>query len=110
MGHCPRKPRALSTLTSTSSRGAPAKTSLTGVQAGHAAESVPGTRSWNSEAMMAELIYSAIASADGYIEDPGGSIDWGMPDEELLGFINELERPARTYLYGRRMYEGTLYW
>jgi hypothetical protein len=38
--------------------------------------------------MMAKLIYSAIASADGYIEDPGGSIDWGMPDEELLGFID----------------------
>jgi dihydrofolate reductase len=59
---------------------------------------------------MAKLIYSAIASADGYIEDPGGSIDWGMPDEELLGFINELEQPARTYLYGRRMYEAMLYW
>ena len=50
---------------------------------------------------MAKLIYSAIASADGYIEDPDGSIDWGMPDEELLGFINELEQPARTYLYAR---------
>jgi dihydrofolate reductase len=60
--------------------------------------------------MMAKLIYSAIASADGYIEDPGGSIDWGVPDEELLGFINELERPARTCLYGRRMYEAMLYW
>jgi dihydrofolate reductase len=60
--------------------------------------------------MMAKLIYSAIASADGYIEDPGGSIDWGMPDEELPGFINELEQPARTYLYGRRMYEAMLYW
>ena len=59
---------------------------------------------------MAKLIYSAIASADGYIEDPGGSIDWGVPDEELLGFINELERPARTCLYGRRMYEAMLYW
>lgn len=59
---------------------------------------------------MAKLIYSAIASADGYIEDPGGSIDWGMPDEELPGFINELEQPARTYLYGRRMYEAMLYW
>ena len=62
-------------------------------QAGRAAESVPGTGSWNSEAVMAKLIYSAIASADGYIEDPGGSIDWGMPDEELPGFINELEQP-----------------
>jgi hypothetical protein len=35
-------------------------------QAGRAAESVPGTGSWNSEAMMAKLIYSAIASAGGY--------------------------------------------
>jgi dihydrofolate reductase len=59
---------------------------------------------------MAKLIYSAIASADGYIEDASGGIDWGMPDEELLGFINELERSARTYLYGRRMYEAMLYW
>jgi dihydrofolate reductase len=59
---------------------------------------------------MAKLIYSAIASADGYVEDPDGSLDWGVPDEELAGFINELERPARTYLYGRRMYEAMLYW
>jgi dihydrofolate reductase len=62
------------------------------------------------EVMMSKLIYSAIASADGYVEDPSGSIEWGMPDEELLTFINELERPARTYLYGRRMYEAMLYW
>ena len=59
---------------------------------------------------MAKLIYLAIASADGYIDDPDGRIDWGMPDEELLGFINELEQPVRTYLYGRRMYEAMLYW
>jgi dihydrofolate reductase len=31
-----------------------------------------------------------------------------MPDEELPGFINELEQPARTCLYGRRMYEAML--
>jgi dihydrofolate reductase len=59
---------------------------------------------------MAKLSYGAIVSADGYIEDPNGGIDWGMPDEELLSFINELERSARTYLYGRRMYEAMLYW
>ncbi len=59
---------------------------------------------------MAKLIYSAISSADGYVEDPNGGLDWGIPDEELLSFINELERPARTYLYGRRMYEAMLYW
>jgi dihydrofolate reductase len=59
---------------------------------------------------MAKLIYSAIASADGYVEDADGGIDWGTPDEELLRFINELERPATTYLYGRRMYEAMVYW
>ncbi len=59
---------------------------------------------------MAKLIYSAIASADGYVEDAGGSFDWAAPDEELHRFINELERPVGTYLYGRRMYETMLYW
>ena len=59
---------------------------------------------------MARLIYSAIASADGYVEDTGGSFDWGAPDEELLRFVNDLERPVGTYLYGRRMYETMLYW
>jgi dihydrofolate reductase len=59
---------------------------------------------------MAKLIYSAIASADGYVEDAAGEFDWGAPDEELLGFVNDLERPVGTYLYGRRMYETMLYW
>ena len=59
---------------------------------------------------MAKLIYSALASVDGYVEDSNGGLDLLMPDEELLSFINELERPARTYLYGRRMYEAMLYW
>ncbi|MFI5062863.1 MAG: dihydrofolate reductase family protein [Streptosporangiales bacterium] len=59
---------------------------------------------------MAKLVYSAIASADGYVEDAAGCIEWGAPGEELLCFINELERPAGTYLYGRRMYETMLYW
>src|SRR5580700_5325035 len=59
---------------------------------------------------MARLIYSAIASADGYTEDAAGSFDWAAPDEELLSFVNDLERPVGTYLYGRRMYETMLYW
>jgi dihydrofolate reductase len=59
---------------------------------------------------MAKLIYSAIASADGYIEDAAGAFDWGAPGEELLRFINDLERQVGSYLYGRRMYQTMLYW
>jgi dihydrofolate reductase len=59
---------------------------------------------------MARLIYSAIASADGYVEDAAGEFGWAAPDDELLRFVNDLERPVGTYLYGRRMYETMLYW
>jgi dihydrofolate reductase len=59
---------------------------------------------------VARLIYSAIASLDGYVEDAGGRFDWAAPDEEVHAFVNELERPVGTYLYGRRMYETMTYW
>jgi dihydrofolate reductase len=59
---------------------------------------------------MARLIYSAITSLDGYIEDAQGRFDWAAPDRELMAAVNELERPIGTYLYGRRMYETMLYW
>jgi dihydrofolate reductase len=54
---------------------------------------------------MARLIYSVIASLDGYIADAQGNFDWAAPDEEVHHFANDLERPIGTYLYGRRMYE-----
>ncbi len=59
---------------------------------------------------MAKLIYSAIASLDGYVADEDGNFDWAVPDEEVHAFINDLERPLGTYLYGRRMYETMLGW
>jgi dihydrofolate reductase len=59
---------------------------------------------------MAKLIYSAIASLDGYIEDAHGNFDWVTPDAEVHAFANDLERPVGTYLYGRRMYETMVYW
>jgi len=59
---------------------------------------------------MAKLIYSAIASLDGYVEDAHGKFDWAAPDEEVHAFVNDLERPIGTYLYGRRMYETMVSW
>ncbi len=59
---------------------------------------------------MARLIYSAITSLDGYGEDGEGNFDWSMPDEEVHSFVNDLERPVGTYLYGRRMYETMVFW
>ena len=59
---------------------------------------------------MAKLIYSAITSLDGYVADVNGNFDWAVPDEEVHTFINDLERPVGTYLYGRRMYEVMVGW
>jgi len=59
---------------------------------------------------MAKLIYAAIASLDGYVEDAEGRFDWSAPDEEVHAFVNDLERPIGTYLYGRRMYETMVFW
>ena len=59
---------------------------------------------------MAKIIYSAIASLDGYVEDEHGRFDWAAPDDEVHAFVNDLERPIGTYLYGRRMYDTMVYW
>jgi dihydrofolate reductase len=57
-----------------------------------------------------KLIYAAIASLDGYVEDAAGRFEWAAPDEQVHAFVNELERPVGTYLYGRRMYETMVFW
>ncbi|HET9722524.1 MAG TPA: dihydrofolate reductase family protein [Actinomycetota bacterium] len=59
---------------------------------------------------MARLIYSAIASLDGYVADADGDFGWATPDEEVHAFVNDLDRPIGTYLYGRRMYEVMVFW
>lgn len=59
---------------------------------------------------MARLIYSALLSLDGYVADKKGNFDWGEPDEEVHSFINDLQRPIGTYLYGRRLFEVMLAW
>lgn len=59
---------------------------------------------------MAKLIYSAITSLDGYVEDEHGGFGWAKPDDEVHAFVNEFERSIGTYLYGRRMYETMAWW
>jgi dihydrofolate reductase len=59
---------------------------------------------------VAKLIYSAISSLDGYVADEDGNFDWAVPDEDVHAFINDLDRPVGTYLYGRRMYETMVGW
>jgi dihydrofolate reductase len=59
---------------------------------------------------MAKLICTAITSLDGYIADEHGNFDWGMPDSDVHAFVNDLERPVGTYLYGRRLYEVMVFW
>ena len=59
---------------------------------------------------MAKLIYTAITSLDGYIEDDEGRFDWATPDAEVHAFVNDLERSVGTHLYGRRMYETMAVW
>ncbi|HEY3190840.1 MAG TPA: dihydrofolate reductase family protein [Solirubrobacteraceae bacterium] len=60
--------------------------------------------------MSAKLIYAAITSLDGHVADEHGNFDWAAPDEEVHAFVNDLERPVGTYLYGRRLYEVMLAW
>ena len=59
---------------------------------------------------MAKLIYMAIASLDGYVTDEDGHFDWAKPDEAVHAFVNDLERPIGTHLYGRRLYEVMIGW
>jgi len=55
-------------------------------------------------------MYAAITSLDGCVEDEEGGFQWAAPDEEVHAFVNDLERPIGTYLYGRRMYETMVFW
>ena len=59
---------------------------------------------------MVKLVYSAITSLDGYVADEDGNFDWAAPDDEVHAFVNDLERPVGTYLYGRGMYETMVAW
>jgi dihydrofolate reductase len=59
---------------------------------------------------MAKLSYAAITSLDGFVNDESGGFGWAAPDEQVHAFVNDLERPVGTYLYGRRMYDVMQVW
>ena len=62
------------------------------------------------EALVADLIYGAMVSLDGFVADSSGNFDWATPDAEVHRAANDLERPIGTYLYGRRMYQVMRFW
>ena len=59
---------------------------------------------------MANLIYVANTSLDGYTEDKDGKFDWTEPGEEYFRFVTNIVRATHTHLYGRRMYETMMVW
>ncbi len=59
---------------------------------------------------MAKLIYFTPMSLDGFIAGETDSLDWSVPDEEVLALINERHHPVGTYLYGRKEYETMKVW
>jgi dihydrofolate reductase len=59
---------------------------------------------------VAKLLYTVNTSLDGYIEDTEGDFSWGVPDDEIHLFFNDLIRSLGTLLYGRRMYETMAVW
>ncbi len=59
---------------------------------------------------MSKVIYFNLMSLDGFLAGENESLDWSAPDEEVLAFINERNRPLGTYLYGRNIYETMKVW
>ena len=60
--------------------------------------------------MPGRLIASSLCSVDGYTVDAEGGFAWAAPDHEVHAYVNAIERPIGTYLYGRRMYEVMVTW
>ena len=59
---------------------------------------------------MGRLIYTSIASLDGFVADARGEFGWAAPDDEVHAFVNGLTRATGTHLYGRRTYEVMTVW
>lgn len=56
------------------------------------------------------LIYSFTTSADGYIADREGGIDWSEPDDEKFRIHLEHVAELGGFLLGRRLYETMAVW
>ena len=59
---------------------------------------------------MGRLLYFQPCSLDLRIADAAGRFDWSELDAETHGFMNDLMRPIRTVVYGRRMWETMRFW
>lgn len=59
---------------------------------------------------MGRLVYTAQCSLDGFTEDRSGSFGFTRPSEQVHRYINDRERSASTYLFGRRMYQTMEVW
>jgi dihydrofolate reductase len=56
------------------------------------------------------LIYSMTVSADGFINDRTGGIDWSGPTDELFAFHLDRVRALGGTVIGRKLYETMLVW
>jgi dihydrofolate reductase len=59
---------------------------------------------------MGSVIFAMTGSADGYVTDASGSINWTAPSDELHSFHNDRVREQGGQLLGRRLYETMLPW
>lgn len=55
---------------------------------------------------MRKLILKTAVSLDGFIEGPGGAMDWFSMDDAVWQELFKLTADADTVLCGREMYSG----
>jgi dihydrofolate reductase len=59
---------------------------------------------------MGRLIYSTLASLDGFIADEDGRFDWAVPRDDVHAAVNERLHGVGTFLLGRRLYTVMRAW
>lgn len=59
---------------------------------------------------MGKIIYTVLASADGFFEDVNGNFDWAQPSEAIHKYLNEFEKSTSLFICGRKMYEVMKIW